>query len=328
MVLSVDSRRTWLLTVAVLGVLLIVGLQQLLYPLGSGLRFEYVTAFGSDVLERPVGVAVADHRIYVADTGHDRIVVFDRNGAVIATGGRTGSEPGEFRRPMRLETGPGGNLYVADLLNQRIQVFDPRGNPLRTYGESGDIRITFHQPAGVDVDVEGNLYVAEFTGERVQKLSSEGERLASWGVAKTKGFLHYGYFNYPTDVAVAQGGHFYVADTFNDRIKHYGPEGDRLDIWGGFFGLNIPGPFRGWFKGAYGLTVGENTQQVFVADFGNHRVQVFDRDGDFLTAFGNKGSGPGQMKQPTDVDVGTNDRVVVMDFANDRVQVWKQSEGP
>jgi len=126
---------------------------------------------------------------------------------------------------------------------------------------------------------------------------------------------------------VANNGHFYVTDTFNDRVKHYGPDGTRRDVWGGFFGLNIPGPFRGWFKGAYGLAVTGNARRVFVTDWGNNRVQVFDRDGDFLTAFGTSGEGPGEMDQPTDVAVGENGTVYVMDFKNNRVQVWEQTGG-
>lgn len=311
------------------GLLFLVGLQQLLYPLGADLDYRFVRAFGSDVLERPGGVALAHDRIYVADTGHDRIAVFDREGELLGTGGETGSDPGDFRRPMRLTAGPGGNLYVTDLLNDRVQVFDPRGRVLRTYGPDGDVRVRFRQPAGVDLDADDNLYVAEFTGQRVQKLSPSGERLGTWGRGNTTGYWHYGYFNYPTDVAVAPGGDFYVADTFNDRVKHYGADGSRLGVWGGIVGLNTPGPFRGWFRGAYGLAVrGDHEDaRVLVADFGNHRVQVFDRAGSFLTAFGSRGSGPGQLTQPTDVALGPNGTVYVNDFANDRIQVWVRAAG-
>jgi DNA-binding beta-propeller fold protein YncE len=322
-----SNRPVWYLAFAILGVLLLGGLQQLLYPFGTDLSYEFIRSFGSDRLQRPVGIAFAGGRVYVTDTGNDRMVVFTPTGKVLGTGGRTGSETGEFRRPMRPEVGPEGNIYVADLLNDRVQVFTPRGNLIRTHGKNGDVEASFNQPGGVDVDSDGNLYVVEFMGQRVQKISPEGKQLATWGVKNTKGFFHYGYFNYPTDVAVANNGRFYVSDTFNDRVKHYGPSGSRLDVWGGFFGLNIPGPFRGWFKGAYGLAVTDDAEKVFVTDWGNNRMQVFDRDGDFLTAFGSGGKGPGEMNQPTDVAVGENGFVYVMDFANDRVQIWRQTNG-
>lgn len=307
------------------GLLILWGLQQLLYPLGANLSYHFVRSFGSNVLERPVGIAVVNDRIYVADTGHDRIVVFDRGGSTIGKGGQTGSEPGEFRRPMRIESGPDGSIYVADLLNHRVQVFSPRGAVLRTYGKNGEVRASFNQPAGVAVDAQGNLYVVEFMGHRVQKLSPNGKQLVTWGVRNTKGYVHYGYFNYPTDVAVTGNGHVYVTDTFNDRVKHYEADGTRVGVWGGFFGLNTPGPFRGWFKGAYGAAVAKNATRVFVTDWGNNRVQVFDRDGDYLTSFGSGGPGRGEMKHPTDVAVGNGGSVYVMDFANDRVQVWEQT---
>lgn len=322
-----NNRRAGYLALVVLGLLLLGGLQQLVYPFGSGLSYTYVRSFGSKILQRPVGITTANGRVYVTDTGHDRIVVFNRKGRMLGTGGQTGSEPGEFRRPMHLESGPGGNIYVADLLNNRIQVFTPRGNLIRTYGENGDVNLIVNQPGGVDVDSDGNLYVVEFMGQRVRKISPEGKQLATWGVKNTKGYFHYGYFNYPTDLAVASNGHFFVSDTFNDRVKHYSPNGERLDVWGGFFGLNTPGPFRGWFKGAYGVAVTRQAERVFVTDWGNNRVQVFGRAGNFLTAFGTGGSGPGEMDQPTDVALRENGTVFVMDFANNRVQVWKKSDG-
>jgi DNA-binding beta-propeller fold protein YncE len=42
---------------------------------------------------------------------------------------------------------------------------------------------------------------------------------------------------------------------------------------------------------------------VLVADSCNHRVQVFDRNGKFLRAFGKAGSTPGEFSYPYDVRV-------------------------
>lgn len=317
--------KRWILvaTVAILG----LGLWQVLFPSGTNLRYEFVRDFGADILNRPVGIAVFGGRIYVTDTGHDRMVVFTSEGAFMGAGGEAGKEPGNFRRPMHLNADIQGNVYVADLLNHRIQKFSSKGKLLRMYGQQGTENGAFMQPGGVAVNQSGELYVVEFEGHRLQKLSPDGAFIRQWGQAGVKGYFSSAFFNYPTDVAVADNGDWFVSDTFNDRVKHYDHEGNLLSVWGGFLGLNTSGSFRGWFKGAYGLDVTPDGQRVFVTDFGNHRVQVFGPDGEFMTTFGQKGKGAGQFAQPTDVAVDENGTVFVVDYANNRIQVWQILEG-
>jgi DNA-binding beta-propeller fold protein YncE len=66
---------------------------------------------------------------------------------------------------------------------------------------------------------------------------------------------------------------------------------------------------------------------VYVADFQNHRIQVFSREGAFLTAFGSHGSDPGQFNRPTDLDFGPDGRIYVVDSGNDRIQVFASLGG-
>lgn len=60
---------------------------------------------------------------------------------------------------------------------------------------------------------------------------------------------------------------------------------------------------------------------VYVADTGNHRVQVFTSDGAFLRAFGHLGRGQGEFYNPHGIAV-RDDRVYVADTNNSRVQVF------
>ena len=61
---------------------------------------------------------------------------------------------------------------------------------------------------------------------------------------------------------------------------------------------------------------------LYVADFYNHRIQVFAPDGTFRTAFGEQGSGEGEFERPVDVAVNAEGTLYVVDFGNDRVQVF------
>ena len=61
--------------------------------------------------------------------------------------------------------------------------------------------------------------------------------------------------------------------------------------------------------------------RLLVADGGNHRLQVFDSLGNFISAFGGPGSGPGQFNWPRGLAVDGLGRVIVADSGNNRLQV-------
>ena len=55
---------------------------------------------------------------------------------------------------------------------------------------------------------------------------------------------------------------------------------------------------------------------VMVCDGLNHRVQVFELSGKFITKFGTKDSGIGELKNPVSTAVLNDGRIVVTDFNN------------
>jgi DNA-binding beta-propeller fold protein YncE len=77
---------------------------------------------------------------------------------------------------------------------------------------------------------------------------------------------------------------------------------------------------------AIGLAV-DALGRVYVADFKNHRIQVFTGQGTLLALFGAQGSGPGEFERPTDLDIGPDGRIYLVDFGNDRIQVFAPLAG-
>lgn len=61
---------------------------------------------------------------------------------------------------------------------------------------------------------------------------------------------------------------------------------------------------------------------LYVADRYNHRVQVFDQDGNFIRQFGNYGSGNGEFNEVTGIHVTPDGKVYVSEINNHRVQVF------
>ncbi|MBN1660244.1 MAG: TIGR03663 family protein [Anaerolineae bacterium] len=148
-----------------------------------------------------------------------------------------------------------------------------------------------------------------------------------WGETGTEP----GQFNHPRGVAAGPDGNVYVTDSDNDRVQVFDDEGRLLRVWGSHCALDTglgcatPGG-AGQFQEPWGIAVGPDGR-VYVADTWNHRIQVFDADGRFLTqwgAFGQTGDAPGLLYGPRDIAVDASGRVFVTDTGNKRVLAFDQ----
>jgi hypothetical protein len=91
-------------------------------------------------------------------------------------------------------------------------------------------------------------------------------------------------FDRPTDVAWDSTGNIYVADGYgNARIAKYEPGGKYIKSWGS------RGRGPGQFNILHGIAI-DAQGNVYAADEGNRRVQVFDGDGTFKKQFLNVGT--------------------------------------
>lgn len=155
-------------------------------------------------------------------------------------------------------------------------------------------------PHGISVDRQGNVWVADFSGNKadtkghqVHKFSPKGEKLLSLGTAGKPGNAD-GQFNQPNDVVVGPDGSIYVADghdaqgmTTNQqiaeglkngatsRISKFSPDGKFIKSWGKI------GTKHGEFRTPHAL-VFDSRGRLWVADRGNHRIEIFDQDGKYL----------------------------------------------
>jgi tripartite motif-containing protein 71 len=84
-------------------------------------------ALGQGELDVPDAVLAVGEHVFVSDQGHDRVVVFTRDGRLVRTIGS-----GQLDTPEDLAIGPDGLLYVADSGNRRVAVYQVTGEYVRS----------------------------------------------------------------------------------------------------------------------------------------------------------------------------------------------------
>lgn len=62
---------------------------------------------------------------------------------------------------------------------------------------------------------------------------------------------------------------------------------------------------------------------IYILDAGNHRIQKFDPDGNYLATFGRRGQGPGEFFFPASLDLDSQGYMYISDPQNQRIQILK-----
>ena len=84
------------------------------------------------------------------------------------------------------------------------------------------------------------------------------------------------------------------------------------------------GTANGQFRDAGGIGV-DALGHIYVVDSGNNRIEKFDSNGTFITAWGSPGTSNGLFSEVTGVTVGLAGHVYVSDYGNNNVQVFGPS---
>ncbi|MEM2965472.1 MAG: 6-bladed beta-propeller [Candidatus Nitrosocaldaceae archaeon] len=112
----------------------------------------------------PHGVAVdSKDRIIVADTGNNRIQIFDSKGNFVRR-----FMTAEYGEVIDVAVDSKDRIIVADTGNNRIQIFDSKGNFIDEFGTYGNDNGEFAHPHGVAVDSKDRIIVADTGNNRIQ----------------------------------------------------------------------------------------------------------------------------------------------------------------
>lgn len=180
----------------------------------------------------PVGIAVFEEKIFVADTYNDRIRVIESGKVSTLAGSEQGFADGlgdqaRFDTPNGLAVWRGGKILAADTANKRIRVIEPDGKVWTLTGGEQEFRdgLLFDagltQPAAISVDKSGSIFIADGNAVRVIRTAIFPfvETVSGDRRGFADGSLKSSQFNRPSGLAFDEAGNLFVADSENQVIR-------------------------------------------------------------------------------------------------------------
>ena len=198
------------------------------------------------------------------------------NWAVIPEGGKANG------RTHGVVVSKNGSVIVFHQATPGVLIFSPEGELLRSWGDyPGAHGLTLVEEEGVEY-----LWLADQASRKVEKTTLEGEVVQSIAQPPHPAYAAGGKY-VPTWVAVNEvrhggNGDIWVADGYGSNLVH------RFDAAGHYLGSLDGTEGAGAFACPHGIAFDtrKSPPQLYVADRGNHRAQVYDAAGCFLRVFG------------------------------------------
>jgi tripartite motif-containing protein 71 len=279
--------------------------------------YSFLRQWGNAVPEysfgRPVVKVDTAGYVYVADSSF-RIRKFTGTGAIQKTFDLF-STMGLLAQVYDMAFDTAGNMYVTTNSNE-VQKYNVSGTLVTSWGGTtlygSGTPLALSNPSGIAVDGSGNVYVADSNRNRIVKFDSVGGYIDTWTGTGKNGTGS--AFSTPQGIALDRNGNtLYVVDKYNSRIMIYSTAGDYLSTFGTYGSLASSGTII-YLYYPQGITLDSATSQnIYVTDTNNNRVQKVNASYVFQTAWGLLGTADGQFSSPQTIAVDTSGYVYVSD---------------
>ena len=260
--------------------------------------------------------------------------------------GTTGN--GTFNGATHIAVDSSNNIWVADANDYYVEKFSTSGTFISQIGTSGYANGHLLFPWGFAFDTTGNIWIADTGNNRVQEFTSSGswmQTIPSSGCGNVSpagctASATNGQFSSPKGVAFDSSGNLWVADYGNHRVQEFNSSGSYLfAIGAGYNGVSgaigSSGIASGQFNNPQGIAV-DSSNNVWVADSGNSRVEEFNSSGSFLNGLGAGYNGvPGSigstsadyggLSHPSDIAVTSNGPIWVTNTSMNYVAVFNSN---
>lgn len=166
--------------------------------------------------------------------------------------------------------------------------------------------------SGLAIDAENQVWLFRKGPDPIQVYTTEGQFIRTWGKDQ---------FIDPHQLRIDHEGNVWVADFGQHIVQKYTPQGELLLTLGT---RGESGADETHFYRPTDMAVAPSGD-IFVTDgYGNRRVVHFDKNGNFIKAWGEYGSEPGQFVLPHAIAMDSKGLLYVADRNSGRIQVFDQ----
>ena len=222
---------------------------------------------------------LGDNRTFMH--GGSRLFQFDQTGKFVR---ELGQDVYGFNAAIGLRVDPQDNVWTIDAAASQVLKFDTTGRVTLVLGRKPE-NITV-RPAQPAAGRAGEPPAGRAQGAGAGGGAPGGAGGGGGGGGRAAGSGTPGSsFSQPSDVAWDRAGNIYVADGLgsNNRVAKFDKDGRFISHWGS------TGSGQGQFMGVRAIAI-DAQDNVYVADGGNKRIQVFDAQGAFKSEFSNVGT--------------------------------------
>ena len=200
-----------------------------------------------------------------------------------------------------------GHYIITEYSGDQVTVFNSGFRKIYSFGSRGSSNGQLNCPRGVAVNGDDNIYVCDQINNRIQKFTANGQFMSSVGT-EGSGVLQ---FDTPGGIGYNKtNGKLYVCDQNNHRIQVLNTD---LSI---HRSLGKYGEGDGEFDVPVGVCF-DTAGNVYIAEYGNNRVQVFTTEGEFLQKFGS-----GKLKGPLHVAISSTGVMYVSEQTANRISMF------
>lgn len=229
------------------------------------------------------------------------------NGEIIECEVSSSKQPGKYSVEFVPQVSGLHRLYVKlnDELFEGVGPFDVPVQIRQTPRVITELR----RPWMADLLDEETIVISECVGHCVTIHSYSKGR---WSFGSRGSGL--GEFEYPSGLAITSSGTVVVSDGLNHRIQELTVDGRCLKSVGKKGKGNLQ------FNQPKGITIDNDTGNLYITEYANHRVQVLDPDLNYFSTIGGSGSAPGRFSNPYTTAFDSLGHLYVADYGNHRIQ--------
>ncbi|OGW13500.1 MAG: hypothetical protein A2W77_00175 [Nitrospinae bacterium RIFCSPLOWO2_12_39_16] len=245
-------------------------------------------------------------RLYVADTGNNRLVSFDHEFNFISEF----DAGGELKYPTSIVKNSKDQFFVVGgTARDELFLIDI---PKKIFKQIEIKNITAREnpflPDNLAIDKDDNLYITDRGNGRILVVDSDGRFLKE--IAVENKFVDL------TDVQIDTEGNIYSLSTLEGKVYIFNNKEGSVSSFG------KRGSRANEFEFPVSIAISPN-RFVYVLDKHKGNVLVFKKDGNFQFNMLKKGWGNGEIYEPSYIYIDRGNKIYIVDRGNNRIQIFQ-----